>query len=158
MRLTNKELEDLKAKWIKVNTPNIQKKINKGWKYWSKKNISLLNIKFQSELELRRYNFLELMVKTWKIKSFEYEPKKFLLQESFKYNWKNYPIITYTPDFKVVLNNWLIVWEDTKSIATKKKESYRIKMKLFVKKYIINDDTILDFKEIFIDNDYYFDI
>lgn len=150
-RLSVKEYEQI------LNKKNISKK---EWEWIDKKynakSIMYNNIKFRSTLEYKRYIFLELLVKIWQIKEFKYEPIKFILQEKFKFNNKTYPKITYTPDFRIELNNWEIWYEDTKSEITRKKESYRIKMKLFVFKYIVNWKEKIDwFMEVFKSNEIY---
>ena len=158
-RLTMKEIKTLEAKGLNIQWNNKSKNItNVKWvdkKYNSNSsNVDWLN--FRSQLERKRYDFLIMLKKLWKIKDVFFEPKKFVLQEWFKYNWNTYKKITYTPDFQIVLNNWMSFWEDTKSESTRKKESYRLKMKMFIKNIIVNNDTYIDFKEVLNFDDIYF--
>lgn len=149
-------LNDNSIKNNKKNQQNWQEKSNKDLtKYWTKRKIFHKGLYFKSNLEIKRFDFLEMCKNIWIIKNFEYEPEKFVLQESFKFKNETYYIITYTPDFKVYLNNWNIVYEDTKSSATSKNSTYKVKSKLFVYKYIFWKEN-LDFKEIFEWEDRYF--
>lgn len=115
-------------------------------------------IRFRSELEMKRYTFLQFMKKLWKLKDFSYTPKKFLLMDSINYPFlqeRKLNKITYTPDFLIVTNKWSSIYEDTKSIETAKKESYKIKKRLFLEKYILWKNNIY-FKEVFSFDDTYF--
>lgn len=131
--------------WKLENYIDKSKKESKEWKNgidkkYNSNSISVNGINFRSQLEKERYEFLSFLKQTNTIKDFFYEDKKYILQEWYMYEWKKIRDITYTPDFKVILNNGDIYIEDTKSIPTSKKESFIIKKKLFIHKYIINGD------------------
>lgn len=92
-------------------------------------------IKFDSKKEGRRYLDLCWFKKANLIKDLELQ-KKFELQESFKLEGKTYQSINYICDFfyfDIKKKRWVV--EDVKSPGTLLKESYRIKRKLFLKKY-----------------------
>lgn len=112
------------------------------------KNVLSWIDKFKSNIERKRYWFLELCKKNNLIKEFYYEPKRFLLEEWYIFNWEKLRDITYTPDFKIITNDSKEVYEDTKWERTRKLPDYCIKKKLFIKKYILNKENI-DFLEIF---------
>ena len=103
-------------------------------KYGNEKNI-YNNIKFDSKKESRRYQELLWLQKAKMINDLQLQ-KKFELQESFKLNGKKFRKIEYICDFFYfdVKENIYVV-EDVKSLATKKNPVYRIKKKLFLKKY-----------------------
>lgn len=112
-----------------------------GWKYNSK-SIERFWQKFKSEKELWFYMLLTSMVQDNKIDSFEYETEKFTLVDTIRYNWTTYPKTTYTPDF-IVSINWIKIYIDTKSVITAKKESYRVKVKIFLEKYIVGRSDVM---------------
>lgn len=152
-RITAKEAKKL---WIILDNNNLKWS---DWKYSSNTSIYKWE-KFRSNLELERFKFLEILKKSWKILDFYHENEKFILLDTHYYcndnkYWckKTLKKTTYTPDFKIILKNWDIIYEDTKSIETAKKESYIIKKKLFIQKYC--KDNIF-FKEVFEFNDIYF--
>jgi len=139
--------------WLKNNQPHMNKDTAK---YWTKKEGHFYKwIKFKSELEIKRYCFLELSKTLGLIQDFKYEDEKFVLQEWFKFNGKTYYVTTYTPDFTVYLNDWRIIYEDTKSDPTSKNSTYKVKSKIFVWKYLYWKDNV-DFKEIFNPEENYF--
>lgn len=111
-------------------------------------------IKFRSETEIRRYKFLMSLQLCKLITSFEYEPEKFLLIDTLRYDGVTYKMITYTPDFKITTIDGSIIYEDTKSVATAKDKTYKVKKRLFIEKYILW--TTLSFKEVLDSEDNYF--
>lgn len=95
------------------------------------------NILFDSKREANYYTYLKLLENAGKIKNLELQ-KKFTLQGSFKLNGKTVREIAYIADF---------VYEDEKGmhiVDTKgyRTEVYRIKKKLFMKKYGIEIEEI----------------
>ena len=85
---------------------------------------------FDSVRESQRYKELKLLERAGEINNLELQPK-FLLQEAFKKNGKTYKAINYIADFKYEEKGKVIV-EDVKGMQT---ETFRIKHKLFEKKY-----------------------
>jgi len=85
---------------------------------------------FDSIAESKRYKELALLQRAGKITELQLQPK-FLLQESFRKNGKTYRKIEYIADFMYEENNKIIV-EDVKG---KKTEVFKLKRKLFEKKY-----------------------
>lgn len=106
-----------------------------GAKYNSK-SIERFWIEFKSMKELEFYIFCKWLKSEWKIDDFSHESEKFTLVDTIKYNWTTYKKTTYTPDFKVTKGS-MIIYVDTKSEITAKKESFRVKIKIFLEKYII---------------------
>lgn len=98
-------------------------------KYRNKK-IQIDMYVFDSIAESKRYKELALLQKAKKIENLQLQPK-FLLQESFKKNGKTYRKIEYIADFMYEENGQVIV-EDVKGKET---EVFRLKHKLFEKKY-----------------------
>lgn len=104
-------------------------------------------IKFRSKLEIGVYKEL----KKENI-PFEYEPKKIVLQESFKPKnpyyidsmefWTKVRAITYTPDFIAKIDNY-IVYIEVKGWET---DRYVVKKKMFLNK--IKDDENSIFVEV----------
>ena len=82
------------------------------------------------------------MVQDWLIDGFEYETEKFTLVDTIRYNGTTYPKTTYTPDFIVSING-IKIYIDTKSVITAKKESYRVKVKIFLEKYIVWNSDVM---------------
>lgn len=90
-------------------------------------------ITFHSKREAKRYEELLLLEKSGEVDCLELQPK-FILQKSFKdRNGKTHRKIEYIADFKYrdVRYNVPVV-EDVKGAKT---EVYKIKKKLFLKKY-----------------------
>ena len=98
-------------------------------KYNNRKTI-IDNIKFDSNAEATRYQFLKILLKTGKIEDLELQPK-FLLQPSFKKNGKTIRAINYIADFKYIQDKKVVI-EDVKGMETKE---FKIKKKLFEYKY-----------------------
>ena len=115
------------------------KKKKKKSKYKAVKT-KVNGIKFDSKKEARRYKELKILEKADEIKSLELQPR-FLLQEKFKYNGKTIRKIEYVADFRYIDEKGNTVVEDVKGMKT---EVYKIKKKIFLKKYGEN----LIFKEI----------
>jgi len=76
--------------------------------------------RFDSKAEARRYQDLKLLQQAGQVEHIDIHPRFYLAPE-----------ITYTADFMVYYKNGLIEVEDVKSPATAKKESFKIKQKLF---------------------------
>lgn len=86
---------------------------------------------FDSIAESKRYKELILLKRAGKISELQLQPK-FLLQESFRKNGKTYRKIEYIGDFMYEENGKIIV-EDVKGKET---EVFKLKRKLFEKKYM----------------------
>ena len=97
------------------------------------KEISIAGQIFQSKLEAKRYKQLALLEKAGEIKDLKMQVK-YELQEAFTKNGKTYRKIEYIADF-VYYDNKLkkTIVEDTKGIKT---DVFKIKQKLFEKKYL----------------------
>jgi len=80
--------------------------------------------------ERRRYHELKLLQRAGKISNLKLQPE-FELQESFKHNGKTIRAIKYVADFMYKQGDRVIV-EDTKGFKT---DVYKLKLKLFYKKY-----------------------
>lgn len=100
-------------------------------------------ITFDSGLEARRYTQLKILEVAGTIKNIQLQPK-FRLMDSFKYAGKTIRAIDYIADFMYEENDKTIV-EDVKGIRTK---DYIIKSKLFIKKYIIDQKDVDEFREL----------
>ena len=105
-------------------------------KYKNKK-VVIDNILFDSKKEANYYTYLKLLQNAGKIKNLELQ-KKFVLQDKFNLNGKTHRAITYVADF---------VYEDEKGmhiVDTKgyRTEVYKIKKKLFAKKYGIEIEEV----------------
>lgn len=96
---------------------------------------------FDSIAESKRYKELILLKRAGKISELQLQPK-FLLQESFRKNGKTYRKIEYIADFMYEENNKIIV-EDVKGKET---EVFKLKRKLFEKKYPALDLRIIKMK------------
>lgn len=100
-------------------------------KYNAKKTV-VDGITFDSRKEARRYQELKLMQEAGVIKDLSLQPN-FLLQEKFKYQGETQRKIEYIADFMY----WdceknICVVEDVKGMKT---DVYKLKKKLFLKKY-----------------------
>lgn len=100
-------------------------------------------ITFDSGLEAKRYTQLKILEAAGTIKNVQIQPK-FRLMDSFKYDGKTIRAINYIADFIYEENDKVIV-EDVKGIRTK---DYIIKSKLFIKKYIIDQKDVDEFREL----------
>ena len=118
-RLTQKEAKRLGLEQTKKN------------KYGAKKTV-IDNITFASKKEARKYSDLKLLKRAGEIKDRELQPI-FVLEEGFTDNaGKKHRPIVYIADFKVYLNDGREQVIDTKGYKTKE---YKIKKKLFLKRY-----------------------
>mgnify|MGYP003309414572 CR=1 FL=1 len=99
-------------------------------KYGNKKVI-IDGIKFESELEGKRYVQLKLLQRAGEISNLRLQVP-FLLQDSFRKNGKTYRKIEYIADFIYDEKGKTIV-EDTKGVKT---EVFKMKQKLFEYKYL----------------------
>lgn len=136
-------VEEAKKLWIKLKpvknildklsdiaVTEVRWKMTRQSKYWSKIT-KVDNIDFDSTKEAKRYNDLKLLEKVWEISHLKLQPK-FLLQESFKYDWKTEKRISYIADFSYCDIHWNVIIEDVKGFKT---DIYKIKRKLFLFKY-----------------------
>lgn len=105
-------------------------------KYKNKK-VMIDNILFDSKKEANYYTYLKTLERAGKIKNLELQ-KKITLQGSFKLNGKTIRAITYIADFVYEDDKGVHV-VDTKGYRT---EVYKIKKKLFAKKYGIEIEEI----------------
>ena len=100
-------------------------------KYGNRKTV-VDGIKFDSSVEAKRYKELRLMEKARLIKDLVLQPE-FLLQDKFRYNGKTERAVKYIADFKYYdVKKCVYVVEDVKGVET---EAFKIKRKLFLKKY-----------------------
>jgi hypothetical protein len=98
-------------------------------KYFSRKT-TIDGIVFDSKKEGRRYSELKLLERAGEISDLILQPE-FILQEGFTKNGKRHRAIVYIADFQYMKNGQTVI-EDTKGVKT---EVYRIKKKLFEKRY-----------------------
>lgn len=121
---------------------SLPKKTNKLGNSWSEYN----GVKFQSKLERDRYIELLTLLRAKVIRDLELQPK-FVLQDSYKVckNGKVHTIraITYSGDFKYVLNGKVIV-EDAKGHLT---DGYKRAKKLALQ--VMFKAGIDEFREVF---------
>lgn len=104
-------------------------------KYHNKKTV-YDGIKFDSKKEATRYCELKQLERAGAIKELRLQPR-YILQEKYEINGRKERAITYIADFEYYDNEkQKIVVEDVKSPATKT-QVYRIKKKLFEKRYNI---------------------
>ena len=104
-------------------------------KYHNKKT-EYDGIKFASKKEATRYCELKQLERAGIIKDLRLQPR-YTLQEKYEINGRKERAITYIADFEYYDNEkQKIVVEDVKSPATKT-QVYRIKKKLFEKRYNI---------------------
>jgi hypothetical protein len=103
-------------------------------KYGAKKT-TIDGITFDSIKESKRYHDLKLLKRAGIIKDFTCQPM-FILQDGYRRkDGKKIIAIKYFADFKVEYPDGKIEYEDVKSPATAKKESFIIKRKLLEAKY-----------------------
>jgi len=91
-------------------------------------------ITFASKLEMRRYMELKLLLKSGEIRDLSLQPK-FLLQEGFTKNGRNYLPIYYVGDFEyydVKLKKKIV--EDVKGVET---EIFKLKEKMLAYRHNI---------------------
>ena len=105
-------------------------------KYKNKK-VVVDNILFDSKKEANYYTKLKILRDAGKISGLRLQ-EKFILQPSFKLNGKTYRAITYVADFVYKDDKGMHV-VDTKGYRT---EVYKIKKKLFMKKFGIEIEEI----------------
>lgn len=117
-----------------------------SWKKWEKptmskyknKKVVVDNILFDSKKEANYYIYLKMLEDAGKIVDLELQ-RKFVLQPTFKLNEKTYRAITYVADFVYKDQEGQTHVVDTKGYRT---EVYKIKKKLFMKKYGIEIEEI----------------
>ena len=92
---------------------------------------------FDSKREAERYAELRILMKAGQIKDLILQPV-FELQGKFRCRSKNYSAITYKADFQYTETaTGMVVVEDVKGMET---EAFKIKKKLFLRKYGDNID------------------
>ena len=99
-------------------------------KYGNRKT-EIDGIVFDSLAESKRYADLKLLQAAGEISGLKVHPK-YILQEAFDHHGIHERAITYEGDFEYYSSEGIIVCEDVKGVQT---ESFKIKRKLFVKKY-----------------------
>ncbi len=100
--------------------------------------------KFDSKLECERFKILEVQEEQGLIKDLERQPV-FILQDKFRYEGKAIIRIKYTADFRYEkVDTGETVIEEVKGYKT---ESYKIRYKLFIKKFVVDKDNVV-FREI----------
>lgn len=97
---------------------------------YNNRKITIDGHTFDSTLEYSRYCQLKLLQRAGEISNLQLQVP-YILQESFKKNGKTYRPIIYIADFVYTEKGKTIV-EDTKGIKT---ETFKIKQKLFEKRY-----------------------
>lgn len=108
------------------------------------KKVEYKGEKFDSKLECERFKILEVLEEQGLIKNLERQPV-FILQDKFRYEGKAIIRIKYTADFRYVkVDTGETVIEEVKGYKT---ESYKIRYKLFIKKFVVDKDNVI-FKEI----------
>lgn len=91
-------------------------------------------IKFPSKKEAARYMYLTHMQELGVISDLETQPR-FILQEPFRdRNGKTHRQIAYTADFRYIQEGVDVV-EEVKGGKATQTEAFRIRMKLFIKRY-----------------------
>lgn len=117
-----------------------------SWKSWEKptmnkyknKKVVVDNILFDSKKEANYYTKLKILKDAGKISGLRLQ-EKFVLQPSFKLHDKTYRAITYVADFVYKDSQGQVHVVDTKGYRT---EVYKIKKKLFMKKYGIEIEEV----------------
>lgn len=100
-------------------------------------------IVFDSMMEAKRYKQLMMLEKAGEIQNLLLQPK-FPLVDGFKYNGKKIRGIDYVADFIYEEDDKVVV-EDVKGLKT---QAYIIKSKMFIKKYMIENDVVDEFREL----------
>lgn len=103
---------------------------------YNNKRIKVDGIPFDSIKEANRYKELCWLVKAKEITDFKRQPE-FILQEGFIYDDIKEESITYKADFMYTEKDGTKVVEDVKGYKT---PVYRLKRKLFLKKYCFDED------------------
>lgn len=116
------------------------------------KKVKFNGIEFDSKKECKYYKYLLALKNAGDIKEIELQPR-FLLIEGFRHEAKENPLedkssgfehnqikgklrdTTYTADFKVIFKSGKQIVIDVKSSKKFQDEVYRIKKKMFLKKY-----------------------
>lgn len=115
--------------------PNLGRPITNKYK---NKKVVVDNILFDSKKEANYYIYLKMLEDAGKIVDLELQ-KRFILQQGFKLHDKTYRAITYVADFVYKDSQGQVHVVDTKGYRT---EVYKIKKKLFMKKYGIEIEEI----------------
>lgn len=89
--------------------------------------------KFDSRVEGRRYNELMILLRNGDITGLQVHPR-YTLQEGFMANGKRERAITYEADFSYIEGDRQVV-EDVKGGVATQTDAWKIKRKLFLKRY-----------------------
>lgn len=111
----------------------------RNWEKYNAQKTIIDWIKFSSKLEARFYEYFK---NNKDINILELQPK-FLLQPSFKYNWKTIREINYVADFKIEVF-WDIYYIDSKWFE---ESLFKLKHKLWLYKFW-NENILLICKSI----------
>ena len=110
---------------------------SKKWSKYKNQKVVVDNILFDSKKEANYYIKLKILKDAGKILDLELQ-KRFVLQQGFKLHGKTYRAITYIADFVYKDDKGMHV-VDTKGYRT---ETYKIKKKLFMKKFGIEIEEV----------------
>lgn len=111
---------------------------------YNAKKIEYKGHKFPSKLECDRFKILEEQEIKGLIKNLELQPP-FVLLEKYRYDEQAIRAIKYIADFRYVkVDTGETVIEEVKGFKT---DVYKIKHKIFIKKFIVDKDNVL-FREI----------
>lgn len=102
-----------------------------AYRKYRNKPVEYFGIKFHSTAEGDRYLYLRQEKIAGRIKNLVLQPK-FRLQDAFILNEEKHEPIDYIADFRYTNKDGIDIIEDVKGVKT---EVYRIKKKLFLKKY-----------------------
>lgn len=118
-------------------------RIRRGYNKYNNKKIVFEGQGFDSMLELGYYKYLLALKEAGMVKKIERQPK-FVLLPKFKYDGVTYRSVKYTPDFKVTYADGHIEIIEIKGF---KDTAYKIRLKLFLHKYMLGKKDVI-FKEI----------
>lgn len=103
---------------------------------YNNKKTEVDGIIFDSKKEAARYKELCLLKQAGEITRLILQPR-FILQDKFKYHGKTEQKVEYVADFEYTDRNGEKFVEDVKGYKT---EIYKLKRKLFLKKYCFDED------------------
>lgn len=140
MRVTNEQLNKM------LKTGNTKVRNRSSNKY---KNVKVWEdgVLFDSKKEKDRYVILKLLEKAGELSELKLQAR-YEIFPGYKHNGKKIQAIHYLPDFVYTDKSGKVIAEDVKSEATRKNEVYRLKKKMFVKKYILDLGEVDEFNEI----------
>lgn len=97
---------------------------------------------FKSTIEYNRYIELKVLENSGKISNLKLQPEFELFPKEI-IREKNYPRIKYTSDFEYIdCNTNKRVIEEIKSVATAKEKDYKLRIRIFIDKYIKDSDLV----------------